>query len=158
MTMSKTHDRGPLNDDSGWGGGWAQSATDPATRTRRSVGFIPILYAPFALLSILTMTLGKSTHVMRNELNHFPLVTFIQLCIGAFALIGCGENVLHAIVTYDIMEWILVIGLVLEQLPTHKKTMSPWWVKNKMVNIVKYNKEILAIMGLKNGFNDYKEH
>ena len=151
MTMSKTHDRGPFNHDSGWGSGCAQPATinDLATRTWRSVGSIPILYAPFALLSILTMTLGKSTHVMRDELNHFPLVTFIQLCIGAFALIGCGENVLHAIVTHGIMEWILVIGLVLEQLPTHKKIMSLWWLKNKMVNKIKYNKEILVMVVMK---------
>ena len=107
MTMSKTHDRGPFNHDSGSGGGWAQPASDLATRTWRSVGFIP--------------TLGKSTHVARDELDHFPLVTFIQLCIGAFALIGCGENVLHAILTHDIMEWTLVIGLVLKQLPSDKK-------------------------------------
>ena len=156
--MSKTHDRGPFNHGSGWGGGWAQLATDLATRTWRSVGSFPILYAPFALLSILTMTLGKSIHVMRDELNHFPLVTFIQLCIGAFALIECGENVLHAIVTHDIMEWIFVIGLVLEQLPTHKKIMTPFWVEEQNGQHSQVQQGHFGDGGDENGFNDYKEH
>ena len=90
MTMSETHDRGPFNHESSRGGGRAQPATDLATGTWRSVGFIPTRYAPLAVLSILTMTLGKSTYLVWDKLNHFPLVTFIQLCIGAFALIGCG--------------------------------------------------------------------
>ena len=57
----------------------------------------------------------------RDESDHFPLVTFIQLCIGPFALIRCGENVLHANLTHDIMEWTLLNGPVLEQLPSDKK-------------------------------------
>ena len=42
-----------------------------------------------------------------------------------------------------------MIGLVLEKLSTHKKTMSPWWVKKKMINIVKFKKEILAMVVMK---------
>ena len=88
MTMSNIHDGGPLNYGSAWGGGSAQPASELATRTWRCVASIPILYAPCAVLSVLTMTLENNIHVMRAELNHFPLVTFIQLCVVAVALNG----------------------------------------------------------------------
>ena len=59
--------------------------------------------------------------------------------------------------THDITEWNLMVGLVLEQLPTHKEFMSPWWMENKMVNIVKCIKEIFVNGGDENGFKNYKE-
>ena len=50
---------------------------------------------------------------------------------------------------HDIMEWVLMVGLVLEQPPTHKKFMSPWWMENKMVNIAKCIKENLIAVLMK---------
>ena len=158
MTMSKTHNRGPLNHGSGSGGGWAQPGTDLATGTWRSARSIPIFYALFALLSILTMMLGKNIRVMWDELNPFSLVTCIQLYSGALALIGCGENVLHAIVTHDIMEWILVIGLVLEQLPTRLKNHESVVVEEQKGQHSRVQQGGFGDGRDENGFKDYKEH
>ena len=68
------------------------------------------------------MTLGKSTYSesVFDKLDHSPMATFTQLCFGAFALFGCGDNFLHAMMAHKIMEWALVFGLVLKQLPTNK--------------------------------------
>ena len=119
MTMSKTRDRGPFPQESGKGGGRAQAAADLATWAWRSLGSIPTLYVPFALLSMLMMTLGKSTCSVLDKLDYFPMATFIQLCFGVLALFGCDDNALHAMMVHGIRDWPLVIGLVLEQLPTN---------------------------------------
>ena len=80
----------------------------------------------------------------------FPhMATFIHLCFRALALFGCDDNGLHAMMVHGITDWALVIGLVLEQLPTNKKFMSPWWMKTKMANIVGYIKGILSMAVLK---------
>ena len=76
---------------------------------------------------------------MLDKLDHFPMATLIQLCFGAFALFGYDVNALHTMMVHGITNWALVIGLVLEQLPTNKKFMSPWWMKTTMANIVGHN-------------------
>ena len=102
MTMSKTHDRGPFVQESVKGGGRAQPAADLASGAWGSSGFIPILYVPFALLSVLMTTLRKDAYSVLDKLDHFPMATFIQLCFGVFALFGYDDNALHAMMVHSL--------------------------------------------------------
>ena len=158
MTMSKTHDREPLNHEGGRGAGRAAPTTDLATGAWRSSGLIPTLYAPFALLSVLVMTLGKSTNSVLDELDHFPSVTFVQLCSGAFALIGCGDQVFYALMVHGITEWALMVGLVLEQLPTNKKIDEAMVDEEQNGQHSKVYQGHFINGGDENDFKDFKEH
>ena len=71
------------------------------------MAFIPTLHAPFALVSILIMTLGRGTYSVCENLNHFSFANFITLYIGAFALILCGDGVLHTMMMLMIIASLL---------------------------------------------------
>ena len=153
MTMSKTRDRTLFTQESGTEGSRAQPAADLATGPWGSLGSMPALYVTFALLSVLMMTLGERTYWVLDKLDYFPKATFIQLCLGVLALFGCDDNALHAMMEEGITDWAFLIGPVLEQLPTNKTFMSPWWMKTKMANLVGYIKDILSMAVLKMASN-----
>ena len=140
-----TRDRRPIIHEGTREDEGAQPVGDRSPWACQSLGFIPALYAPFALLSMLIMTLGKSIHFVLDKFDHFPITTFMQLCLGVFALLGYCDHSPGSMV-YERMKMILVIGLALEQLPTNKKNLSPWWLKNKLGNGVEYIKRKLTIM------------